>query len=115
MVDYIPELVAALEPILPTHAEPNVSSGTRVPCITYRETNYTDLAVGDTLGYCNVTVTIKVWADRRAELQGYAGRVAVAMRKLGYKRTGGGDLSAAGRHCEVMIYTATMAERWRGE
>lgn len=115
MVDYIPELVAALDTILPTHPEPGISSGTKVPCITYRETNYTDTAVGDTLGYIEVTVTLKVWANRRETAQKYAGKVSEAMRRLGYKRTGGGELSAAGRHCTVMIYTATMAERWKGE
>lgn len=115
MVDYIPELVAALDTILPTHPESWISSGTKVPCITYRETNYTDTAVGDTLGYIEVTVTLKVWANRRETAQEYAGKVSEAMRGLAINAQAAGSISAAGRHCTVMIYTATMAERWKGE
>ncbi len=92
MIDFHVQLVSALETVLPTHYELALTSGTKVPCISYMETNnYTHLS-GDTLGYSYITYQIKVWDHDIATLQRYAQKIDNVLRPLGFKRISSGEL-----------------------
>lgn len=105
MIDYAPELVQGLKTVLPTYVEP-VESTTKVPCITYTETNRKDIHAVNGAQYQEIQVRIRVWAADRSSLDRYADRVEAVMRRLGWTISGGGDLAANGRCCRVMVCTA---------
>lgn len=92
MIDYHTNLVAALNTILPTHYELNLHSGLQTPCISYQERNNYVEVNGDTLGYSNISYTVKVWGNDLAELQRYALAIDALLRPLGWKRTSSGEL-----------------------
>ena len=92
MVDFHPNLVSALEKVLPTHYEMTLTSNTATPCISYMETNNYVSNHGSTLGYSYVTYRVKVWADNIELIQQYALEVDRALRPLGLKRTSSGEL-----------------------
>lgn len=106
MVDYAPELVSGLSAVLPTFSEP-VDKKTVVPCITYTETGRRDLYAVNGMQYSVVTVRVRVWADDRAELQVCADEAEAALRRMGWRITGGSLLSANGRHCQILTCEAT--------
>lgn len=94
MIDYTPNIVAALSEILPTHYEMVLHSGLATPCISYMEVNnyaVTD-ATGASLGYSSITYQIKVWGNRLADLQRYSIEIDKAMRGLGFNRVSSGEL-----------------------
>ena len=63
MIDYSPNLVMALNDILPTHYEMTLTSNTKTPCISYMELNNASTNNGDTIGYSRLTYQIKVWGN----------------------------------------------------
>lgn len=68
MIDFHSELVSALNTVLPTHYEMALTSSTKVPCISYMETNNYVSNSGDTLGYSYITYQVKVWGNDIAQL-----------------------------------------------
>lgn len=92
MIDYTPTLVDALKTILPTHYELKLSSGTKMPCISYQERSNTAEETGDTLGYSRISYTVKVWGNDLEQLNRYAQQIDNALRPLGWKRTGAQEL-----------------------
>lgn len=60
MLDVKPQLVTALNKILPTYYELFVDSKTPLPCITYLEAGNSDNLTGDTLGYSDITFNVKI-------------------------------------------------------
>ena len=62
MIDFPKELVAALQKILPTHYEMQLTSGASLPCISYMELSNVDNSTGETLGYSTLSYQVKVWA-----------------------------------------------------
>ena len=60
MLDVKPQLVSALNEILPTYYELIVDSSIKLPCITYLEMGNSDDLTGDTLGYSNITMNVKI-------------------------------------------------------
>ena len=92
MIDYHKELVAALNEILPTHYEMQLTSGSSLPCISYMELSNVDNSTGDTLGYSTISYQVKVWAHSLQELQNYARQIDTAMRGLGFARVGSAEL-----------------------
>lgn len=92
MIDYNRVLVSVLKTILPTHHELTLTSNTQTPCISYQERNNYSTAVGDTLGYSNLTYTIKVWGNRIEDLETYSLQIDEALRPLGFKRTSTNEL-----------------------
>lgn len=92
MIDYHTKLVSALNTVLPTHYELALTKGTPTPCISYQERNNYDADTGDTLGYCYISYTIKVWGNDIATIQHYAQQVDRVLRPLGFKRTSAQEL-----------------------
>lgn len=92
MIDYHSNLVAALNTILPTHYELNLHSGLQTPCISYQERNNYVEVNGDTLGYSNISYTVKVWGNDLKDLQHYSQLIDAALRPMGWKRTSSNEL-----------------------
>lgn len=112
MVDFHSNLVAALETILPTHYELFLHSGLATPCISYMELNNSDEETGDTLGYSSISYQVKVWGNKIEELQHYACAIDAALRPLGFKRTGGTELSDPNSTMiqKILTYEGTALE-----
>lgn len=92
MIDYHKELVAALNTILPTHYEMNLTSKTKTPCISYQERNNSMTETGDTLGYSRISYTVKVWGSNIEQLQQYAKAIDNLLRPIGFNRVSAGEL-----------------------
>lgn len=92
MIDYHSELVSALRKILPTHYELTLTKNTPTPCISYQERNNYDTDTGDTIGYSNISYTVKVWGNEINIIQKYVLEVDKALRPLGFKRTSSQEL-----------------------
>ena len=92
MIDYSSKIVAALETILPTYYELNLHSGLDTPCISYQERNNAVNTNGDTIGYSNISYTVKVWGNDIAQLFDYAKQIDNVLRPLGFKRISSGEL-----------------------
>lgn len=92
MINYHPQLVSALNNILPTHYELALTENTKTPCISYQERNNYTTEDGDTIGYSRISYTVKVWGNDLAQLQGYALEIDKALRSLGFKRLSSGEL-----------------------
>jgi hypothetical protein len=92
MIDFHKELVGALQTVLPTHYELTLTSGTKVPCISYMELNNYVSANGDTRGYSYVSYQVKVWGHNIGEIQKYTLMIDEVLRPLGWKRTSSQEL-----------------------
>lgn len=92
MIDYHSSLVSALKTVLPTHYEMALTANTKVPCISYMETNNYVSHNGSTLGYSRITYQIKVWANDIRAIQRYAREVDAVLRPLGFTRIASGEL-----------------------
>lgn len=92
MIDYHAELVSALNKILPTHYEMTLTKDTKVPCISYMESNNYAAETGNTLGYSRLSYTVKVWGHNIGELQRYALAIDNTLRPLGWSRVSSGEL-----------------------
>lgn len=92
MIDYNPEFVSALDTVLPTYHELALTSKTETPCISWQERNNYVSVNGDTLGYSVISFTVKVWANRIADIMKYAKQVDDVLRPLGFKRTSSNEL-----------------------
>ena len=92
MIDYNKNLVSALETILPTHYEMQLTSKTETPCISYLELNNSATDTGDTVGYSRINYQIKVWGNRYGELIKYAKQIDDTLRLLGFKRISSNEM-----------------------
>lgn len=92
MVDYHKELVSALETVLPTHYEMALTADTETPCISFQERNNYVSTSGNTLGYSRIIYTVKVWANRLADIQTYSLMIDDVLRPIGFKRTSANEL-----------------------
>jgi hypothetical protein len=92
MIDYNPEVVSALETVLPTYHELALTSKAEIPCYSYQERNNYVQANGDTLGYSVLVFTIKVWARTPAEIAEYSLKADAVLRPIGFKRTSSNEL-----------------------
>ena len=106
MIDYAPGLTAGLAAVLPTWAEP-VDKKTPVPCITWMETDRRDLHAVNGLQVSTLSIRVRVWADSRGDLADYASRAEAALRGMGWRVAGGGELAANGRFCHILACEAT--------
>lgn len=107
MVDYAPDLASGLNAVLPTYAEPVASSGTPIPCITWSETDRRDTAAVNGLQYSAIQIRVRVWTAGREKLAEYADRTETALRSMGWRMIGGGELAANGRYCKILTCEAT--------
>jgi hypothetical protein len=112
MIDYHKDLVTALKTILPTHYEMTLTSGTKVPCISYMEIDNAVTANGDTLGYSRLQYQIKVWANDIAVIQQYAMEVDKVLRPLGWTRVGSNEMydNQSTMIQKIMTYEALASE-----
>lgn len=92
MIDFHKDLVSVLNTILPTHYELHLTSNTETPCISYQERNNAVNVNGDTLGYSNISYTVKVWGNNLADLQKYAIDIDNKLRPMGWKRVSSNEL-----------------------
>ena len=114
MIDYTPQLVSALETVLPTYYELALTSKTATPCISYQETNNYDDATGDTVGYSRISYTVKVWGNRIGELNNYAILIDSTLRPLGFKRVSTGELydKESTMIQKILTYEALASENY---
>lgn len=112
MVDYHAQLVTALNKVLPTHYEMNLTSKTKTPCISYMELNNYVSSSGDTLGYSRIKFQVKVWGNDIADLQAYALQIDAVLRPLGFKRTATNELydNASTMIQKIMTFEALALE-----
>lgn len=92
MVDYHKQLVSALETVLPTQYEMALTADTETPCISFQERNNYVSTSGNTLGYSRIIYTVKVWANKLADIQKYSLMIDDVLRPIGFKRTSANEL-----------------------
>lgn len=115
MVDFHKNLVSALESIgLPVQYEMALTRKTKVPCISYMESNNYTTAAGDTLGYSYITYIVKVWANDVAAIQRYSLEVDKVLRPLGFKRIASGELydNNSSMIQKIMTFEALASENY---
>ena len=114
MLDIKPEVVTALNLILPTYYEYICNSQTPKPCITYAQTNDTDLETSKERGYCRIQMTIKVWIDNGnvSDMEAYSKQVDSSMRSLGYKRVSANELVVGNQIEKILLYEAIGKEEY---
>lgn len=114
MVDYHTEFVNALKEVLPTHYELILTSGTKVPCISYMEINNYETNKGDTVGYSRLAYQVKIWGHELAELQKYATQLDKVLHSLGWHRTSSGNLGDPNSTMiqRIMTYEALFREEY---
>lgn len=114
MIDYHPQLVAALEGILPTRYEMALDSSVQIPCISYMELTNVDAPAGETLGYSAISYQVKAWARSIADAQAIAVQIDAALRPLGFTRTGSAELydNQSGIVQKVLDYDALALENY---
>lgn len=114
MINYHAQLVAALNPILPTHYELTLTKGTKTPCISYMELNNIATEEGDTLGYSRIQYQVKVWGQDIEELQGYALIIDATLRPLGWKRVSTNELHDRNSTMiqKILTYEALASEQY---
>lgn len=111
MIDYRPTLESQLRTLgLPVYYELFLSQDTDVPCISYMLNNDYSSAEGDTLGYSEITFSIKVWSERVADLSKYAVKIDDLMRNLGFRRGGATELWLDGIGQIQIRYTGLAQE-----
>lgn len=112
MIDYHANIVTALNNILPTVYEFNLSPDIEVPCISYMERNNYSEADGDTIGYSRISYQVKVWGYSLEQLQQYALLIDNALRGLGFKRTSSGELYDINSTMKqkILVYEALAKE-----
>lgn len=107
------QVVAVLSNILPCYYELFCNGETKMPCITYIETENSANQTGDTIGYSTIEYTIKVWATEITNIEQYATAVDAAMRKMGFRRISATELSVENQYEKVMIYSALGLENFK--
>lgn len=114
MLNIKPEVVTVLQLILPTYYEYICNSQTPKPCITYAQTNDTDLETSKERGYCRVQMTIKVWVNNGdvSAMETYAEQVDSAMRELGYKKVSANELVVGNQLEKILLYEAIGKEEY---
>lgn len=114
MVNEHKNIVSALNSILPTHYELALTSKTKTPCISYQERNNYVAVTGDSIGYSNISYTVKVWGNDIGELQRYALKIDKALRVIGWRRTSSGELydSQSTMIQKILTYEALALENY---
>lgn len=114
MVNYHETLIQALNAILPTHYEMNLTSKTTTPCISYMETNNYDAATGNTVGFSRVSYQIKVWGRDLPTLQNYASQIDKSLHSLGFRRVSSREMydNNSTMKQKVMTYEALFYENY---
>ena len=117
MIDYHASLVTALNAILPTYYELNLTKETTVPCISYMERNNYVEVNGDTLGYSRISYQVKVQGHSLEQLQTYALQIDNVLRKLGFKRISSGELYDINSTMKqkILVYEALAKETFDQE
>ena len=117
MIDYHSSLVSALNTILPTYYELNLTRDCQVPCISYMERNNYVEANGDSLGYSRISYQVKVWGNSIAQLQNYAIQIDDRLRRLGFTRTSSGELYDINSSMiqKILVYEALANEDYEME
>ena len=88
MINYHTSLHTALNNILPTQYEMNITSNIKTPCISYMEFANSASKQGDTVGYSRIGYQVTVWANDIELIQKYSLEVDNALRPLGWVRVG---------------------------
>lgn len=86
MFDYSLQLRSALNNVLPTHYELELTNKKKTPCISYQERNNYTTSIGDTMGYSRISYTVKVWDVNIERIQNYCIEIDAVLRPLGFKR-----------------------------
>jgi len=115
MIDVKPQLVSVLNEILPTYYELIVDSSVKLPCITYLEIGNSDNLVGDTLGYSDITMNIKIWSNTVSDIATYMPQVDKALRDIGYKRISSNELVMGTQICKILTYQGLGLEEFTEE
>lgn len=116
MLDVKKQLVSTLKTAtgLDIHYEYFLDDSIKLPAITYYENNNADDLTGDTLGYSNISMYVKVWAKKLSDIENYSLLVDSAMRSIGYTRSNSNELVVNNQICKIMLYRALGQEQFGG-
>jgi len=112
MIDYSTQIVTALSTILKTYYELSCNGNTPKPCITYCEHNNRDTSYGETIGYSELSYSIKIWALDKATIETKSLLIDKAMRTLGFHRISSYELTTDNQICKIMVYEAQAFENY---
>lgn len=110
MLDVKPDLVEALEEILPSYYELIVDNTYKTPCITYLEKENRESIVTKAAGVSKIAYTIKLWCKSVEDVANYSEQIDEALRKLNYKRTNANEISIDNQICRILTYEALGLE-----
>lgn len=113
MLDFKPEIVTALTPILPTYYDYIRDDKYSFPCITYIEyMNNQDKLKGSNMCWSNIGYTIRIWDSSISNATDKAKLVDTALRELGYTRVGSSEQIASNQICKTMLYSTYAEEHY---
>ena len=86
------------------------------PLVTYNLDTDTDNAVGDNIGYNNISYTINVWARSKSDMVATAIKIDIIMKSLNFERTGGLEQVNGGLCRKIITYSKLVREEYeRGD
>jgi len=112
MKDFKPQVVEALNKILPTYYELFLGKDIELPCITYSVGNDETIIHTEEAGITDVRFTIKLWGYSISELSQYAIQVDEAMRAMRFRRNNYNELSTDNQICLIFNYVGTAFEKY---
>lgn len=113
MIDLHKKLVDVLKTVgLPVHYEMNLTSGLKVPCISYMELGNQVAERTDITDICYIQYQIKVWGTQLKDIQLYSQQIDKALRKEFFKRIGSAELYDNNSNMiqKVMTYEVLTSE-----
>lgn len=112
MVDVLPTVVAALKQTGLKVYNENFTKNTELPCISYLFVDDSTQVNGDTLGYSNVTVYVKLYSNSQKEIASYSSQIDTIMRKTGFTRIGSYDQKDNLLTCRIFTYRCVTLENF---
>lgn len=112
MIDITPEVVQALDKVLPTSYEMFLDNQSQsLPCISYSMIENADQALGNDRAWSRITYKIKIWCNEVSNITTYMLAVDDALATLGrFHRNGVQDIRYGDLICRIMDYTILTNE-----
>lgn len=110
MVDILPTVVAALKQTGLKVYNENFKKDTELPCISYYFVDDSTQVNGDTLGYSDVTIYVKLYSNSQKQVAEYSAQIDNIMRKTGFTRIGSYDMKDNLLICRIFTYKCMTYE-----
>ena len=113
MFNATPELIQEFEAAgLTLIPEDATDSKTRFPCITYLEQGNSDYAIGNTIGYSDISYLIQIWAQNEKTLTALCADVDKIMKSLLFRRTSMNYQHINGLYRKILTYERVIKEHF---